>query len=412
MTAGPPDRLGSPAPLILHLLSAAEVFESGARLAPLADAPRFPWATRPTPAERRLAAEVARAPGMDMALALRSEGAARLAALTRGLRLYQASPVFRTLADPPTLWRRGSARLLDFGPAGGRPVVVAPSLINRHHILDLDGDLSLMRFLAARGVRPLLLDWGAPGVEEQGFNLADYVEQRLSPAFDAARAVAGGPLGLVGYCMGGALAVALAGARQDDVTRLALIGAPWDFSHMTPMRGALASLGISGERTALARVMDRVTATFGAIPVIVLEAVFAQLDPGLAARKFRRFAALDQSGPEARRFVLIEDWLNAGPPLSGPAARDALIDWHLENTPARGLWRVGGAPVRAESVRAPTLVAAARRDRITPPAATGAIAAALPDAQVIRPDSGHVGMIVGRNARAALWEPLADFLLA
>lgn len=411
MTTGPPDRLGAPAPLILHLMSAAQVFESGARLAPLADAARFPWGAQPTSAERRLAADVAEAPDMEMALALRCEGAARLAAMLRGIRLYQASPVSRDLGDPPALWRRGAARLLDFGPPGGRPVLVAPSLINRHHILDLDGEVSLMRFLSTQGVRPLLLDWGTPGVEEQGFGLADYVERRLAPAFDAARAIVGEPLGLVGYCMGGALAIALAGMRQGDVARLALIGAPWDFAHMTPMRGALASLGIGGERAALVQMIDQVAAIFGMTPVAALQAVFAQLDPGLAARKFRHFAGLDQSGPEARRFVLVEDWLNAGPPLSGPAAREALVDWHLENAPARGLWRVGGAPVRAEAVRAPTLIAAARRDRITPPAATESVADALRDAHVIRPDSGHVGMIVGRGARAGLWRPLADFLL-
>ncbi|MFV0474976.1 MAG: alpha/beta fold hydrolase, partial [Pikeienuella sp.] len=311
------DRRGVPAPLILHLMCAAEIFEAGARLAPLADAPRFPWAAAPTPAERALAREVAGAPGLEMAIALRLEGAERLAAMLRGLKLYQQSGETRSLADPPALWTGGGARLLDFGPPNGRPALVTPSLINRHHILDLDDGASLMRHLSGAGLRPLLLDWGEPGSEEQGFGLADYVERRLVPAFDAARAATGGKLALIGYCMGGALAVALAGLRGDHVSRLALIGAPWDFAHMTPMRGALASFGVSGERAMLARMIDAVAGAFGAVPVAALQAVFAQLDPGLAARKFRRFAGLDQKGAEARRFVLIEDWLNAGPPLSG-----------------------------------------------------------------------------------------------
>ncbi|QIE57843.1 alpha/beta hydrolase [Pikeienuella piscinae] len=347
-----------------------------------------------------------------MGLALRLEGADRLSAMLRGLRLYQASPIVRTLPDPPAIWRRGAARLLDFGPEGGRPVLVAPSLINRHHILDLDEGASLMSHLAGAGLRPLLLDWGAPEAEERGFGLSDYVERRLLPAFDAAHEAFGGRIALTGYCMGGALAVALAGMRAGAVSRLALIGAPWDFAHMTPMRGALAALGATGDRATLERMIEGVAGAFGATPVTVLQAVFAQLDPGLAARKFRRFAKLDQKGAEARRFVLIEDWLNAGPPLSGPATREALIDWHLENATMRGRWRVAGEPVRPEAVRAPVLVAAARQDRITPPAATEAVAAALGDVRIIRPASGHVGMIVGRGARAALWRPLADFLSA
>lgn len=412
MIRGPKDRRGAPTPLILHLRAAADIFESGARLAPLADRPDFPWAPDLCRRERKLAAEVAAAPALEMTLALRVEAARRLELMLRGLRLYQASPEVRNLPDPPVIWRRGAARLFDYGEAGGRPVLVAPSLINRHHILDLDEKVSLMRYLAGRGIRPLLLDWGSPGVEERRFGLADYAERRLLPAFDAMRALTGERLGLIGYCMGGALAVAAAAMRPGAVSRMALIGAPWDFSHMTPMRGALAAFGISGDREGLARTIETVASAFGAVPVAALQAVFAQLDPGLAARKFRRFARLDQTGAEARRFVLIEDWLNAGPPLSGPAARESLIDWHLDNATMRGAWRVAGAPVRPETVSTPTLIAAARADRIAPPRATEAIAASMPDARILRVNSGHVGMVVSRSAENALWRPLAHFLLA
>lgn len=405
-----PDRRGLPAPLAMHLLSAAEIFESGARLAPVADLPRFPWASPPDAAARRVAAAVAAAPPLEMALALRLEGAERLAAMLRGLRRWQESPAARSLADPPALWSLGSARLLDFGPPDGRPVLVAPSLINRWHILDLDEADSLMRRLSAAGLRPLLLDWGDPGPEEQSFGLAAYVERRLLPAFDAAEAATGGPVSLLGYCMGGALAVAAAARRPGRVARLALIGAPWDFAAMTPMQGALASLGIAGDRRRLAETIAAVADAFGAVPVAALQAVFAQLDPGLAARKFRRFAALAPEGAEARRFVLIEDWLSAGPPLSGPAAREALIDWHLDNLPARRLWRVAGAPVDPAAIEAPALVAAAESDRITPPDAAAPLARALRAARLIRPAAGHIGMIVGHASESGLRRPLADFL--
>lgn len=409
MTA-PPDRRGQPAPLILHLLSAAEIFESGARLAPLADQPRFPWAAAPDLAERAVAAAVAGAPGLEMALALRLEGADRLAALLQGLRLYQRSPFRRRLEDPPAIWRAGAARLLDHGPASGLPVLVAPSLINRHHILDLDESASLIRFLSGAGLRPLVLDWGEPGPEEQDFGLSAYVERRLLPAFDCAAALGGGRAAILGYCMGGALSLAASGLRRGAVSRLALIGAPWDFSHMTPMLGALASLGVSGERARLTRMIDAVAGAFGSVPVAALQAVFAQLDPGLAARKFRRFAAMDQAGEAARRFILIEDWLNAGPPLSGPAAKAALIDWHLDNLTMRGLWRVGGAAVDPARLSLPILVAAATKDRITPPEAAEALLRLAPGARLIRPEAGHVGMIVGHKAETGLWRPLADFL--
>ncbi|MEM7522659.1 MAG: alpha/beta fold hydrolase, partial [Pseudomonadota bacterium] len=250
------DRRGAPAPLILHLAAAAEISEAGARLAPVAASRDFPWGAPPSSADRKLASTIADAPQIEMSLALRAAGAARLSAMVQGLRRYQASTDRRDLAEPPVFWSSGASRILDYGPEGGRPVLIAPSLINGVDILDLDGPGersagSLLRWLAGRGVRPLLLDWGHPGAEEKTFDLADYVERRLIPAFDAVAEGAGAAPAVIGYCMGGALSVALATRRP--ASRIALIGAPWNFAGRTPMRGALAALGVVGERAALAR---------------------------------------------------------------------------------------------------------------------------------------------------------------
>ncbi|MEM7546780.1 MAG: alpha/beta fold hydrolase [Pseudomonadota bacterium] len=409
------DRHGLPAPLVQHLAAAVEVLESGARFAPLGDTDRFPWPCAPTDADRALARAVANAPSVEMALALRLEAAARLSEMLDGLKRYQTSPHCRTLDDPKVVWRQGSARLLDFGAdqPGGRPLLVAPSLINSHHVLDLDHDWSLVRHLAANGLRPFLLDWGEPLMNERSFTLSDYLAQRLIPAFDLVRQEAGGgKVPLLGYCMGGTLTIALSSLRSMDVERIALIGSPWDFSHMTPMRSALAALGVAGEPSVLSDMINRVGACFGAIPMTALQVVFAQLDPGLAARKFRRFARLPETAADLRKFVLIEDWLNAGPALSAPAAKAALIDWHLDNTTMRGTWKVNGQLIRPETVAAPTLICAATEDRITPPRATEALAAIMPNVRISRPKAGHVGMVVGSGAPKSLWSELTNFFRA
>lgn len=410
MAADRLERTGAPWPLILHLASAASLLEQGARVAPLADSPAVPWRGPLSNADAAVAKAVAAANPQAMAVAVRREAAIRLTAMSKGLRRYQESDQRRTLTDPPEIWRMGAARLLDFGPRGGQPVLVAPSLVNRYHILDLDEGASLLRFLASRGLRPLLLDWGEPKTAERRFTVTDYVEQRLLPAFDAASQSVGPFVSVVGYCLGGAMATALAQLRADKVRRLALIGAPWDFSAMKPMQAALASLGVSSDRASLNALVQSLGATYGAIPVPALQAIFAQLDPGLALAKFRRFTDMPD-GSEARRFVLLEDWLNEGPPLSAPAAGEALIDWHLDNAPMQGEWRVAGRAIDPRHVRIPTLIAAATRDRITPSAAAAALAGRVAEARLIQPEAGHVGMITGRDAMAQLWRPLADFLL-
>ena len=101
--------------------------------------------------------------------------------------------------------------------------------------------------MAAAGTRPFLVDWGAPGELERGFSLTDYIAGRLEQALDRVLAEVGGPVVLLGYCMGGLLAVALALRRQRDLAGLVCLATPWDFHAERPSQAKL--LGASLEAT-------------------------------------------------------------------------------------------------------------------------------------------------------------------
>ncbi|WP_424810953.1 alpha/beta fold hydrolase [Roseococcus sp. YIM B11640] len=317
------------------------------------------------------------------------------AALLRGLAAYRRHPHARDLPDPPVLWREGSARLLDFGGTG-RPVLFVPSLVNRAYVLDLDEGGSMMRWLAANGVRPLLLDWGWPGEAERRFTLTDHIAGRLE------RAILAAPpgLALAGYCMGGLLALAAALRRPDRVSALALLATPWDFAADPQARG------LSRLLPGLEPMME----PMGALGVDMLQSLFAMLDPYAIPEKFRAFSRLDPTSARARRFVALEDWLNDGVPLAAPVARETLGGWYGENTPGRGEWAVAGLPVRPRDWRGPAFVAVPARDRIVPPPSALPLAAALPAAAVHLVPAGHIGMVAGQSAEAALWRPLRDWI--
>ncbi|MEM9013237.1 MAG: alpha/beta fold hydrolase [Pseudomonadota bacterium] len=385
-----PWRIGAPRPLVFHL---------GAALATYQQALLPADAAAPLPPPPDCAAPP---------LAIAREAARRLATLEEGIARWQHHPYRRRLPDPPALWREGATRLLDYGGTG--PVIlVVPSLVNRAYILDLRPGHALLRWLAGQGLQPLLLDWGEPGGAEHGADLDTY-GQRLAQAVTVAVERAGGPVGLVGYCMGGTLAAAYAATRPERLSSLALLGAPWRFSRETAPVALVRALGRALGTHDLPMLLDRLTQVFGAVPVELLQLFFAWLDPILAARKFRRFAALDPASDAAEHFVAIEDWLADGVPMAGPAAREVLGPWYLEDAPAKGAWSFLGQPVRAEAIRLPTLAVCAAADRIAPPACTEALPEAIPGAQTLRPTSGHVGMIVGRAAPDRVWRPLAEFL--
>ncbi|MEX2642960.1 MAG: alpha/beta fold hydrolase [Acetobacterales bacterium] len=357
----------------------------------------------------RLLGEIDAAGPDRFAEALDAEARRRLAAFMDGVLAYRSHPYRRRVEPPPAIWQEGTTRLLDYGAASrrrraGGTVLVVPSLVNRYYVLDLDRGRSMMRYMAQRGMRPLMVDWDAPGPEERRFGLTDYVAGRLERALARATEEAGGPVSVVGYCMGGNLALALALRRPELVDRVAALATPWDFHAGKTPTDAMA--------TVYTAALLPMIATFDELPTDAIQSLFAALDPVGVVSKFRRFPRLDPDSTAARLFVALEDWLNDGVPLAGPVAEETLIGWYAENRPGRGEWRIAGVPVRPQELRRPLWVAIPSQDRIVPPASASALADVVPHAVGHRVPAGHIGMAVGGRAREALWKPLVDWLKA
>jgi polyhydroxyalkanoate synthase len=71
----------------------------------------------------------------------------RTAAALTGLRLYQQADRTAAPAPMPVLARAGRASVRDYGGAGPA-ILFVPSLINPPDVLDIDGERSLLRWLA------------------------------------------------------------------------------------------------------------------------------------------------------------------------------------------------------------------------------------------------------------------------
>lgn len=327
----------------------------------------------------------------------------RLSEFADGVKRYRHFRRQPRPTEPDVIWTEGATRLLDYGiGADGVPVLFIPSLINRGYILDLDERRSMMRDLAGRGFRPLLVDWGAPEQDESEFTLDDYIAGRLVRILDAAYRINNHPVAVAGYCMGGTMALALATLRPEQVSALILMAAPWDF-HAT-------SSGKIKILDAMMPVLEKLLETTPCLPVDVLQALFTSLDPYLTADKFRAFASLNPRTAKARRFVALEDWLNDGVGLAGPTAVDCLRGWYINNEPGRGVWMVAGMPVQPERINLPSLVVVPMLDHIVPPDSALPLAEKLPDSSCLRINAGHIGMVAGSRAKGTLYTPVAKWL--
>lgn len=323
---------------------------------------------------------------------LRSEtrgDAARMARALEGLRRYQQAARPAPPAPMPAVAEAHGASLRDYG-GEGPAVVFVPSLINPPSILDLAEGKSLLRWLAANGHRTMLLDWGWDVAARRGLSVAGHVEEILLPLLRAA----GGRPALVGYCLGGTMALAAAG--RTELRGVAAIAAPWHFSrYPEASRAMLARLWAQAEPAVRA---------LGLLPMEVLQSAFWSLDPARTVAKFEAFAGMAEESAEARTFVTMEDWANDGPPLGEAAAREMFEGLFGADASGEGRWTVAGAPVDPRALTVPVLDIVSTTDRIVP------AAAAAGAGERVELALGHVGMVVGSRARQALWEPLAAWL--
>ena len=236
------------------------------------------------------------------------------------------------------------------------------------------------------GRRALLLDWGKAS-ERGELDVAGHVEQLLLPLL---RSI-GESAALVGYCLGGTMAIA--SANLIECERVVTIAAPWNFARYP--ESSLNSIKDMWRHSGAA------SRDLGALPMEVLQASFWSLDPERTVRKFAEFGRLNPASPEARRFIDLEDWANEGEPLPYPAAKELIEGLFERDVSGSGEWRIGGRAV-TDGLEVSLLNLTAAHDRIAP-----AVTAA--HGQVIAIQAGHVGMIVG-SARSWLHDALRECL--
>lgn len=326
-----------------------------------------------------------------------------------GVRRYQQSGYQRPPCPYNVVWRSGAVRCFNVTyeeapllPDTAPVVLLIPSLINRYYILDLNDDLSFARGLRAGGAHVYLLDWSDPTPADTTCDAGDYVTNYLVPLATFLTHLHDSALIPMGYCVGGLLALALTMLHPHMVNRLALLATPWDFH---------APDYYMQERSGLHHTMlHSLRNTTPLVSGAYLSWLFYLAEPVTFEEKYRYFATLPEQGFDYQRFLAIEHWVNDTVPLTRAFAHTCLIDWAQHNHTARLKWRVAGEVIDPARITCPTFIAAPRHDRVVRSANALALAHAFSHCNVITPDTGHIGMMIGRNRLESLWYPLQTWI--
>jgi polyhydroxyalkanoate synthase len=272
------------------------------------------------------------------------------------------------------------------------PVLIVASLINRYYVLDLLPELSVIDKLCRRGFEVYVLDWKAPGEDgpERGFD--DYIDGAI---VEAVR-LAGGMVGLIGYCMGGTLAAIYAARHAPSVRWLTLLGTPIDFHRS----GRLA------EWTRPDRFdVDLLVDVFGNMPPWLMQSGFKLLNPFDVIAKLVRLHQNAADEQATRQFVALESWLDDNVAFPGGVYREYIRGLYQDNALVRGQFRVGGQKIDLGKLTAPLLNVIAERDHICTPPSSRALMDLVgsTDRQTLEFDTGHIGLTTSRRSHLELW---------
>jgi len=220
----------------------------------------------------------------------------------KGIQLYRTHPYNRGMREKPVVWQNESTKLLNYSQQNTKhktAILAIPSLINKSYILDLKTDQSFLQYIAELKAPTFLLDWGEPAKTELQYNLSNYMEEKLLPALDYLTKNISKQIILIGYCMGGNIALALSALRPQQIKANILLATPWDFQ--TGRENNWLARKIENNRSILELTIN----THKHLPVDWLQAMFTSLTPFGVINKFQKFATMNMDGNTAENFVAL-----------------------------------------------------------------------------------------------------------
>lgn len=322
---------------------------------------------------------------------------AALPAILGGIQRYGNA---QTQLDESTahhvVWRDGATRLLHFPSAATNdraPVFILPSLINSARIFDLVPERSFLRWMCENGNRDVyVLDWGDLTGNPHGETLPALLQNIILPAMRTVRESHRQGLHLMGYCLGGLLALH-AQKQMPDITSLTLLAMPYD----TQQEGD----GIAPHIRTWLALLQPLMQVQPVIPSSWLYSFFATLPETDTPEKFARITNLSESDPAFRLFLAVEDWAQQAPPVPARLLRECLDALYVDHVVA--------TEHLARDVRIPTHVVTPENDRIVPPVSALAVVDDLADVTADQPACGHVGAMAGGAGPRLVWPLLRDW---
>jgi class III poly(R)-hydroxyalkanoic acid synthase PhaC subunit len=293
------------------------------------------------------------------------------------------------------------------------PVLVVYAFINRHYILDLLPEVSVVRNLLNQDLDIFATDWGTPSAYDKSLTIGHFVNRYIDKSVDFIRKkTKANKVTLFGYCWGGDLALMYSALHPEKVNSIVTIATPGDFE----LDNSLLSVWTKAMRE------DYILDAFGNVPGALLNAAFTLRRPIEYSHKYAHFFEQPHDLESVAEFFATETWLYDSPPVIGEIYREFVEYCYKQNLLIKNKMRIqdeingdnnDSKIVNLKDITMPFLNVVAQNDDLVAPASSKALNGALTsikDKSLLEFNSGHVGLMIGKNAHKELWPKVGEWI--
>jgi polyhydroxyalkanoate synthase len=290
------------------------------------------------------------------------------------------------------------------------PVLLVPPLAAPTICFDLRRGCSLAEHLLAAGHPTYLLEYGRIGFSDRELGLEHWIEEVIPRAVRRVSEDADGrPVQLVGWCLGGIMALLAAAADPAlPINALALVASPFDFRQVRLLQALRPVDQLTG-----GRVLSPVYRLLGGAPAPLVKRAFqlTSIERELT-KPLVTLRHLDDRDFLAQ-MEAVDHFMAHMHAYPGRTFGQLYHRFFRVNELAGGRLRLDDRVLDLADVTAPVLSVAGDRDVLAPRAAVHHVGTLLPNAAEVRLETGpggHLGVLAGRSAAATTWTWIDDFL--
>lgn len=283
------------------------------------------------------------------------------------------------------------------------PLLIVSSLVGKYYILDLTPERSYVSHLLDEGFDVFIIDWTTTEKSElKGLN--DYVCNYLATIIEKVCAVSESKnVSLLGYSMGGILALIYSALHPEMVKNLILLTTPIDFSNQNTISKWTSEKHFD---------VDRITDLFGNISGEAVSWSMQMVKPMSSFSRGINTLQYIDSKEDFAALMALEIWLHDSAPLPAKLFKDIIKKLYRQNLLAKNELKIGGKKVDLSKITASVLNIIGTHDQVATPETAEKLLGLLGniDKTQLSLDYGHLTIAVGSGAKDDFWQKSAEWL--